>query len=101
MTKEEFEAIQKAHTKLELKILRLEAKQRKLLEPLINQCVECQTSFGAFFSGTVVSCWDGRYVRIRPSNDSRSYSYRPQALRYIEKEGQDESDGTGHDTEES
>ena len=86
MTKNEFEAIQKEHAKLELKILRLEAKQRKLLEPLIGQCVECQTSFGAFFSGTVVSCWDGRYVRVRPSNDVRSYTYGPQALRYVEKE---------------
>ena len=90
MTREEFERIQKEHTKLELKVLRLEAKQRKLLEPLINQCVECQTSFGVF-SGTVVSCWDGRYVRVRPSNDSRSYTYGPQALRYVEKEVPDDN----------
>ena len=85
MTREEFEAIQKAHTRLEAKILRLEKKQRMLLVPLVDQCVECQTSFGALFSGTVVSCWDGRHVRVRPDNDVRSYPYSPQALRYVEK----------------
>ena len=52
MTRKEFERIQKEHTKLELKILRLQAQQRMLLEPLIGQCVECPTGFEDFISGT-------------------------------------------------
>ena len=86
MTKNEFERIQKAHTKLELNILRLQAQQRILLELLIGQCVECPTGFGDFISGTVISCEDGRYVCVRPVNDVNWYAMEPRLLRLVEKE---------------
>ena len=86
MTREEFEVIQKAHTKLELRILRLQAQQRMLLERLIGQSVEYPTGFGDFISGTVISCEDGRYVCVRPVNDVRGYAMEPRLLRFVGKE---------------
>ena len=74
MTRKEFERIQKEHAKLEVKILRIQAQQRMLLEPLIGQCVECPTGFEDFISGTVISCEDGRYVCVRTVNDVHWYA---------------------------
>ena len=86
MTREEFEAIQKAHAKLELRILRLRAQQRMLLERLIGQRVEWPDGYGITAIGTIISCEDGRYLRVLRDNDVRWYAMDPRWLRFVGKE---------------
>ena len=83
MTCEEFENIQKAHMKLELKVLRLQAQQRDLLENLVGQSVMWSDGCEGFLKGTIVSCDGPRYLLVESSGVK--YSVGLHMLWFVEK----------------
>ena len=87
MKREEFEAIQKEHMRLELRALRLQAQQRDLMENLIGQCVKWSDGCDGFITGTIVSCDGPRYLLMESNGVKHPVGLH--MLRFVEKEAQD------------
>lgn len=67
MTENEFEAIQEEHMKLELKVLRLQAQQRDLMENLIGQSVRWRCGWEGFITGTILSRDGPKHLLVESS----------------------------------